>query len=166
MRARRAAASLAAGWLLVFASFAFADEIVETTDGRRLRLRSDGIYEFLSRLDPAVMERAVAAAKQWAQDQTLILYCFRDQPNGQMLANAVVQDRDEALARLRHGGATEQQLRQVAVVIAENFRQAAPGSDDKAMTAACSVRDVERHVYLMNEIAWPLQMRPPFRDWK
>ena len=97
--------------LAVLRASAWADEIVETLDGRKLLLRSDGIYEFLSRLDPAIMDRALATAKEWAEDQTLIAYCFRDRPDRELLAGAFVKDRDEALDRLRRGGATEQQCR-------------------------------------------------------
>lgn len=166
MRRRGITLLAAAGLLALQPVFATADEIVETTDGRRLRLRADGIYEFMSKLDPAVIERAVATAKEWAQDQTLILYCFRNEPNREMLAGGVAKDRDEALVRLRRAGATEQQLRQVSVVIAENFRETAPGSDDKALTAACAARNVEQNLYRMGKIAHPLWLRPPFREWK
>ncbi|HEV8678214.1 MAG TPA: hypothetical protein VGQ90_02475 [Stellaceae bacterium] len=127
---------------------AAADETVETTDGRRLLLRSDGIYEFLSRLDPAIVEQALATAKEWAQDQTLIAYCFRTAPERETLARAFAQDRADALARLQRAGATEQQRRQVATIIAENFRPTA-GGDTKAMAAACTAKDVEKSVFVL-----------------
>jgi hypothetical protein len=69
------------GLLALLSGVATADEVVETTDGRKLLLRSDGIYEFLSRLDPAIMDHALSTAKEWAQDQNLIAYCFRDSPH-------------------------------------------------------------------------------------
>jgi hypothetical protein len=103
-----------------------ADEIVATTDGRKLLLRSDGTFEFLSRLEPAVIDRALATAHEWAQDQTLIAYCFRTSPERELMTRNFASDRDEGLSRLRRAGATEQQLRQVATTIVENYRLASP----------------------------------------
>src|SRR5262249_52217556 len=105
-------------------TIANADEVVETTDGRRILLRPDGIYEMLSKIDPKIMEAALATARQWADDQTLIAYCFRAKPEGEMMARAFLKDRDEALARLRRAGAVDQQLRLVATTIAEHYRSA------------------------------------------
>jgi hypothetical protein len=152
--------------LAVLRASAWADEIVETLDGRKLLLRSDGIYEFLSRLDPAIMDRALATAKEWAEDQTLIAYCFRNHSDREILTGAFGKDRDDAIARLSHGGATEQQLRRFALTIAENFRAPEPGAEDKASSAACTAKDVEKSVFTLSGVGVPLFMRPPFRELK
>jgi hypothetical protein len=152
--------------LAAFCTRAAADEIVETLDGRKLLLRSDGIYEFLSRLDPAILDRALATAKEWAQDQTLIAYCFRNHSDREILTGAFGKDRDEAIARLRHGGAAEQQLRRFTLTIAENFRAPEPGAEDKASSEACTTKDVEKSVFTLSGVGVPLFMRPPFRELK
>jgi hypothetical protein len=164
MRRRGAAALLAAGCLLALASFAIADEIVETTDGRKLRLRSDGIYEFLSRLDPVVMERTLAVAKEWARDQTLVAGCFREAPDREMLARNFASDRDDALARLRRAGATAQQQRQIAEAIAGEYRAPAEADDAKPLASACAA--VQQDVFRLNGTGRPLTLREPFRQWK
>ena len=46
------AGCLAACVCLVWPTLALADEVVETTDGRSLLLRSDGTYEFIEREQP------------------------------------------------------------------------------------------------------------------
>jgi hypothetical protein len=152
--------------LAVLCAPAWADEIVETLDGRKLLLRSDGIYEFLSRLDPAIMDRALATAKEWAEDQTLIAYCFRNHSDREIVTGAFGKDRDDAIARLRHGGATEQQLRRFVLTIAENFRAPEPGAEDKASSAACTAKEVEKSVFTLSGVGVPLFMRPPFRELK
>ncbi len=167
-RRNRASAKVLAltGLVALLPVVAMADETVETTDGRKLLLRSDGIYEFLSRLDPKVINAAIATTKGWAQDQTLVLYCFRKQPNRELLARAIAKDREEALARLRRAGATAQQLRQVADIIATELRETAADAENEAMTEACTARDVEKSVESLREIAWPLWMRSPFKEMK
>ena len=157
---------VAASLLGALCTSATADEIVETIDGRKLLLRSDGIYEFQSRLDPTIVDSALATAKQWAKDQTLIAYCFRESSDRELLTKNFGQDRDEALSRLRRGGATEQQLRQVAVAIAENYQASSPGTRDKAMGEACAAKDVEKSVFMLAGVGVPLFMRPPFRELK
>ena len=97
-------------------------------------LRSDRIYEFHSRLDPAIMDRALATAKEWAQDRTLIAYCFRHHSDREIPTGAFGEHRDDAIARLRRGGATEPQLRPFALTIAENFRAPEPGGKDRTLT--------------------------------
>ena len=164
---RRSMTVLVMAWLLALSPVvAAADETVETTDGRKLLLRSDGIYEFLSRIDPTIMDRALATATEWAQDQTLIAYCFRDRPDRELLAQGFVKDRDEALARLRRGGATEQQVRQVAVTIAEHFRAAAPGGEDQVLTQACAAKEVEKNVFIFGGVGRLFFQRPPFNQLK
>ena len=128
--------------------------------------RSNGTADVPSKLEPAVMLQALAAARTWAQDQSLILYCLRRHPNRDMLAHAIADDRDKALAGLRHAGGSEQQVRQVADVIAANYRLAEPSADDKPLTDACTAKDVERNVEILGAIAWPLWMRPPFKDMR
>ena len=162
---RRVAAGLVGAALCAFAPAANADEIVETTDGRKLLLRSDGGYEMLSRFDRALMQRALAAARQWAQDQTLVSYCLRDNLPPQQFARNFAMDRDQALARLRRGGATEAQLHEVATAIAEGYRPP-PAGEDAARTAECAAKEVEKNVFIISGIGLPLFLRPPFNELK
>jgi hypothetical protein len=164
MWGRVAAALVTVGWLLAFASSATADEVVETTDGRKLRLRSDGIYEFLSRLDPAVMDRAVAVAKEWARDQTVIAGCFREATDRERLARNFPSDRDDALASLRRAGATEQQQRQVAEAIAGEYRAPTAADDAKPLPPACDT--IQQDFFLLRGSGQLLQLREPFLGWK
>ena len=119
-----------------------------------------------SQADAALMQRALATAQVWAQDQSLILYCLRRDSHRAQWAQAVAGDRDKALAALRNTGATQQQADQVAAVIAQNYRVAEPSAEDPALNEACRTRDVERNIQILGPIAWPLWMRPPFNRLK
>jgi hypothetical protein len=164
MRLRAIASLIVAGALTLLPALMVADEIVETTDGRKLLLRSDGICEFMSRLDPTVMDRALTVAKEWARDQTVIAGCFREAPDRERLARNFASDRDDALASLRRAGATELQQRQVAEAIAGEYRAPTAADDAKPLPPACDT--IQQDVFLLRGSGQLLKLREPFRGWK
>lgn len=119
-----------------------------------------------AQVDAAVMQQALATARIWAQDQSLILYCLRRNSHRDQWAHAVAGDRDKALDALRGAGATQQQAEQVAAVIAQNYRVTEPSAEDPVRSEACRTREVERNLEILGKIAWPLWMRPPFNGMK
>ena len=117
-------------------------------------------------LDGARYEAAIAAARTYAADQTLINYCLRGLgekgPNLHVWAHDNLQ---EALERLKAAGGSPQQLEGLARTVMPNVRFFAADARDAALEPQCAARQVEENIALLKGLALPLHLRPPFREF-
>jgi hypothetical protein len=117
-------------------------------------------------LDKGRYEAAIAAARSYAADQTLINYCLRGL--GERGPNLFIWAHDnleQAIQRLKAAGADPGQLEGLARVVILNVRFFTPDASDAALEPQCAAREVEKNVALLMGPGLPLHLRAPFRDF-
>src|SRR5262245_54084396 len=115
------------------------------------------------RLDGSTYDAALATARAYADDHTLINYCLRGLgAKGPNLYIWVHDDLEDALQRLKAAGGEPAQREGLARAVMANVRFFAPEANDAALEAQCTARDVENSLALLKGVAVPLFMRPPF----
>lgn len=117
-------------------------------------------------LTPISFQAALAAAKDYAADRTLVFYCLRKNaemlPFTYMIVHFELQD---ALVKLRGAGSNAQQNAQLAQAVLANVRFFPTSTDEPALEADCKARDVEQNYYrFQGSFSVPLALRPPFKE--
>jgi hypothetical protein len=114
-------------------------------------------------LDGARYDAAIAAARTYVADQTLINYCLRRLgENGPNLFIWAHDNLQQALERLKAAGGSPQQLERLARTVMPNVRFFASDAKDAALEPQCAARQVEENIAFLKGLALPLHMRPPF----
>lgn len=117
-------------------------------------------------LTPISFRAALATAKAYAVDRTLVFYCLRQTPEmvpfTYLILHSELQD---ALAKLKSAGSTTQQNAELAQTVLANVHFPKPGASDPALEAECKARNVEDNFYIYTgSFSVTLAGRPPFRD--
>ena len=93
-------------------------------------------------LEKARYEAALATARGYAADQTLINYCMR-----------------------RAGDGDPRQVEGLTKVVTANTRFFAADAKDADLQPQCASKQVEQNAALMMGVGVPLILRPPFKDF-
>jgi hypothetical protein len=113
-------------------------------------------------LTPERFRAALAAAKSYAADRTLVFYCLRQDTDlaPHLIVHVEIAD---ALAKFRAAGADSKQNAELIQTVMTNIRFPAPGATDAALDVECKVNNVAQSYYLFRgSFSVPLDGRPPF----
>jgi hypothetical protein len=114
--------------------------------------------------DRAFWAKAFETGRVYAADMTLIAYCLRKDPVGSaMVYLNVVDDMHDVIQLARTGTVEPRQVGAFVHAVMDATHFAAPTDDDPAADKACVERNVEKAYFALQPIAWPLQMRAPFK---
>jgi hypothetical protein len=116
-------------------------------------------------LPAPVFASAVAAARQYAEDRTLLNYCFRtDDEATAFLALGLHDDLQTLRLVLQGADANVLQMAELVRAVLSNVRYAAPDAKDPRLDGDCRRKDVGNSYADMkpNSVATPLFLRPPF----
>ena len=124
-------------------------------------LPAPGSAEALSR---AQFDAALATAKAYGADRTLVLYCLRKDPEVTLMVWAsVYTDLDSALDRLLStDGFTPRMQAEVIQAVLANVHAPQPGATDAALEPQCADKDVARNATDARGVGRSLPERPPF----
>jgi hypothetical protein len=115
-------------------------------------------------LTPVRFQQALATAKAYAADRTLVFYCIRNH-DGMLPFNYFVihDDTERALAKLKSVGSDAKQNAELVQAVMANVRYPTAGASDAAMDAECKAKNVEQSYFTFTRpLGTPLFMRPPF----
>jgi hypothetical protein len=115
-------------------------------------------------LTPVRFQQALATAKAYAADRTLIFYCIRNNtemlPSNYLVIHVEIED---ALNKLRSAGSDSKQNAELVRAVVANVRYPTAGASDPGMEAECKAKNVEQSYFTFTgPLAVPLDKRPPF----
>lgn len=117
-------------------------------------------------LTPRLFDAAIATAKDYAADRTLVFYCIRRDAEMLPFTYIIVHfELEDALKKLKGAGSDARQNALLVEAVMANVRFF-PKADvkDPALEAECASKDVEKNYYSFSgNISVPLASRPPFR---
>ena len=117
-------------------------------------------------LDKARYEAAIAAAQNYAADQTLINYCLRGLgEKGPNLYFWAHDNLEQAIQRLKAAGGDPAQVEGLTKVVTVNTRFFAPDARDAGLETQCAANQVEQNAAMMMGVGVPLSLRLPFKDF-
>ncbi len=115
-------------------------------------------------LTPVRFRQALATAKAYAADRTLIFYCIRDEP-GMLPFNYLVihVEIEAALTKLKAAGSESRQNAELVEAVMANVRYPTANTSDPAMDAECKAKNVKQSYFTFSgPLITPLDIRPPF----
>jgi hypothetical protein len=115
-------------------------------------------------LTPVRFQQALATAKAYAADRTLIFYCIRDEP-GMLPFNYLVihVEIEAALNKLKAAGSESRQNAELVEAVMANVRYPTANASDPAMDAECKTKNVKQSYFTFSgPLITPLDIRPPF----
>ena len=115
-------------------------------------------------LTPVRFQQALATARAYAADRTLIFYCIRDEPGMLPFDYLVIHvETEAALAKLKAAGSEARQNAELVQAVMGNVRYPTTTASDAAMDAECMARNVRQNYFtLSGPLSVPLDRRPPF----
>jgi hypothetical protein len=115
-------------------------------------------------LTPMRFQQALATARAYAADRTLVCYCIRNHDGMLALSYLVTHtDIEAALAKLKAAGSDAKQNAELVQAVMANVRYPTAGMSDAAMDAECKAKNVEQNYFTFSgPLVRPLFMRPPF----
>jgi hypothetical protein len=117
-------------------------------------------------LDKLRYDAALATARDYAADQTLINYCLRGLgANGPYLYIWAHDNLERAIQSLKSAGGDPAQVEGLAKLVMTNVRFFAPDVKDAALEPQCTAREVEKNVAMLMGLSMPLHLRPPFKNF-
>src|SRR5262245_47833852 len=119
-------------------------------------------------LTPVRFQQALATAKAYAADRTLIFYCIRDQP-GMLPFNYLIihTETQDALSKLKAAGSEARQNAELVEAVMANVRYPTTSASDPAMDAECKAKNVKQNYFTFSgPLITPLDRRPPFDTLK
>jgi hypothetical protein len=113
-------------------------------------------------LTPERFRAALAAAKTYAADRTLVFYCLRQDTD--LAPYLIVHvEIEEALAKFRAAGSDSRQNAELVQTVMTNVRFPAPATTDAALDVECKTNNVAQSYYqFRGSFSVPLDRRPPF----
>ena len=112
---------------------------------------------------------AMATARQYADDRTLLNYCFRaDAEATAFLSLGMHDDLTTTRLVLQGADANLMQMAELVKAVLSNVRYAAPDAKDARLDDDCKRKDVGNSYAQMkpNSVGTPLFLRPPFDKMK
>ena len=117
-------------------------------------------------LDKLRYDAVLAAARDYAADQTLINYCLRGLgQNGPYLYIWEHDNLERAIQSLKSAGGDPAQIEGLARLVMTNVRFFAPDAKDATLEPLCASREVEKNVAMLTGLSMPLHLRPPFKNF-
>ncbi|WP_421995606.1 hypothetical protein [Reyranella sp.] len=114
-------------------------------------------------LGRAQFESAILAARDYADDRSLLFYCLRGQTEHVPFLYAGLQaDLEQTLARLKAAGASPRQSAEIVQAVLANVRFYGRDARDESLERRCIAKDVERSSAAARGVALPLFQRPAF----
>jgi hypothetical protein len=115
-------------------------------------------------LERAQFEAALLAARDYAEDRSLIFYCLRASTETAPFLYAGLQaDLEQAVQKMKGAGASVRQTAEMVQIVltAVRFYPSTAPRDD-SLDRRCISKDVERSRAEGKGVSLPLFMRPPF----
>jgi hypothetical protein len=117
----------------------------------------------MAALDRAKFESALVAARDYADDRSLIFYCLRASVETAPFLYAGLQsDLEQALQKMKAAGASSRQSAELVQMVMVNVRFYARDAKDAGLDRRCISKDVERSRAEVSGVSLPLFLRPPF----
>ncbi|MBM3648976.1 MAG: hypothetical protein FJX11_14410 [Alphaproteobacteria bacterium] len=114
-------------------------------------------------LDRAQFEATLVAARDYADDRSLIFYCLRGSVETVPFLYAGLQaDLEQALQKMKAAGASSRQSAEMVQVVLSNVRFCPRDAKDDTLERRCITKDVERSRAEVKGVSMPLFLRPPF----
>lgn len=115
-------------------------------------------------IDGPRFEAVLVEARGWAEERTLLFYCFRQEPNARpilfFLLHAYLED---ALKKLREAGSDRLQNGRLVETVLTTVHAVPPDTRDAALEAQCASRDVKEEFATLKGVGYPLYLRPAFK---
>ncbi len=114
-------------------------------------------------LDRAQFEATLVAARDYADDRSLIFYCLRGSVETVPFLYAGLQaDLEQAAQKMKAAGASARQSAEMVQMVLSNVRFYPRDAKDDALDRRCISKDVERSRAEVKGVSVPLFLRPPF----
>lgn len=118
-------------------------------------------------LTPARFQQALATAKAYAADRTLIFYCIRDEPGMLPFRYLVIHTEVEAaLKKLKAAGSDTRQNAELVEAVMANVRYPTADASNPAMDAECKSKNVKEDYYTYSGPLTPTLEGRPFNTLK
>jgi hypothetical protein len=114
-------------------------------------------------LDRAQFEQSLMAARDYADDRSLIFYCLRASSETLPFLYAGLQaDLEQAVQKMKKAGASARQNAEMVQVVLSTVRFYPTSAKDDSLDRRCISKDVERSLAETRGVSVPLFLRPPF----
>jgi hypothetical protein len=114
-------------------------------------------------LDRSQFEQAMMAARDYADDRSLIFYCLRGSSETLPFLYAGLQaDIEQAMGKMKKAGASARQSAEMVQVVLTTVRFYPAAAKDESLDRRCISKDVERSQAEVRGVSVPLFLRPPF----
>ena len=115
-------------------------------------------------LDRAQFEAALLAARDYADDRSLIFYCLRASTETAPFLYAGLQaDIEQAVQKMKAAGATSRQTAEMVQIVLTSVRfYSAAAPRDDSLDRRCISKDVDRSRADATGVSLPLAARSPF----
>lgn len=114
-------------------------------------------------LERAQFEQTLIAARDYADDRSLIFYCLRTSTETVPFLYAGLQaDIEQAVQKMKTAGASARQTAEMVQIVLSNVRYYPANAKDDSLDRRCISKDVERSRAEVKGVSVPLFLRPPF----
>ncbi|MBL6651143.1 MAG: hypothetical protein ISP49_06100 [Reyranella sp.] len=114
-------------------------------------------------LERAQFEQAMMAARDYADDRSLIFYCMRGASETVPFLYAGLQaDIEQAVQKMKKAGASARQSAEMVQAVLSTVRFYPATAKDASLDRRCISKDVEHSLAEMRGVSVPLFLRPPF----
>ncbi|MFZ5782055.1 MAG: hypothetical protein ACOY4R_17810 [Pseudomonadota bacterium] len=114
-------------------------------------------------LDRARFEAALIAARDYADDRSLLFYCLRGSVEQVPFLYAGLQtDLEQTVQKMKSAGASARQTAEVVQAVLVNVRFYDRNAKDASLDRRCIAKDVERSRAQASGVSVPLFQRAPF----
>lgn len=114
-------------------------------------------------LDRAQFEATLLAARDYADDRSLIFYCLRSSTETLPFLYAGLQaDLEQAVQKMKVAGASARQTAEMVQIVLSSVRYYPREARDASLDRRCISKDVERSRAEVRGVSVPLFLRPPF----
>ena len=114
-------------------------------------------------LDRAQFDAVLMAARDYADDRSLIFYCLRGSTETVPFLYAGLQaELEQAVQKMKTAGASARQSAEMVQVVLSTVRTYPRDAKDDSLDRRCISKDVERSRAEVRGVSVPLFLRPPF----
>ena len=114
-------------------------------------------------LERVQFEAVLMAARDYADDRSLIFYCLRGSTETVPFLYAGLQaDLEQTLQKMKSAGASARQNAEMVQMVLSTVRIYPREAKDDALDRRCISKDVERSRAEVKGVSVPLFLRPPF----
>ncbi|CAN5914436.1 hypothetical protein BH11PSE3_BH11PSE3_20630 [soil metagenome] len=114
-------------------------------------------------LERAQFEAVIMAARDYADDRSLVFYCLRGSTEQVPFLYAGLQtDIEQTAQKMKNAGASARQSAEMIQMVMSSVRFYARDAKDAALDRRCISKDVERTLAEGKGVSMPLFLRTPF----